>query len=134
VELKYSLFANPVRTVGVGLAKANAQATYELHFRRSRYHWKAKEITFPSQLVQRQYTVGADQNRHRKMMFKIYQKSEASAFGPKGLVHPRFAWPPPWPPPESRTTPIQVGDDEDITTIQTMHGSTTRAPTRKLNL
>jgi hypothetical protein len=32
-------------------------------------------------------------------------------------------------------TPIQVGeDDEDITLIQTMHGSTTRAHARQLNL
>jgi hypothetical protein len=32
-------------------------------------------------------------------------------------------------------TPIQVGkDDEDITPIQTMHGSTTRAHARQLNL
>jgi hypothetical protein len=37
------------------------------------------------------------------------------------------------PPPESRTTPIQVGeDDKDITPILTMHGPTTRA--RQLNL
>jgi hypothetical protein len=45
------------------------------------------------------------------------------------------ARPPPWPPPESRTTPIQVGeDDEDISPIQIMHGPTTRARARQLNL
>jgi hypothetical protein len=134
-ELKSSLFANPVKTAGVGLAKTNVQATYRLCFRRSRYRWKSKEIIFPTQLVPRQYTVGADQNRHSKMMSKIYQKSVTPGFGPKGLVHPRFARPHPWPSPESRTNPIQVGeDDEDITPIQTMHGPTIQARAQKLNL
>jgi hypothetical protein len=31
-ELKSSLFANPVRTVGVGLTKMDVQATCRLHF------------------------------------------------------------------------------------------------------
>jgi hypothetical protein len=53
----------------------------------------------------------------------------------KVLVHPRVAQPPPWPPPESSMTPIQMGeDDKDITLIQTMHGLTTRARARQLNL
>jgi hypothetical protein len=56
-------------------------------------------------------------------------------FEPKGLVHLRVARPPPWPSLESRTTPIQVGeDDEDITPIQIMHGLTTRARARQLML
>jgi hypothetical protein len=56
-------------------------------------------------------------------------------FGPKGFVHPTVARPPHWPSPESRKNPIQVReDDEDITPIQTMHGPTTRACARKLNL
>jgi hypothetical protein len=54
-------------------------------------------------------------------MSRIYRKSVAPVFGPKGIVHPRVAQPPP----ESRNTPNQVGDDEDITPIQTMHGPTT---------
>jgi hypothetical protein len=42
---------------------------------------------------------------------------------------------PPCPPPWSRTTPIQVEeDDEDITPIQTIHGPTTRALQRQLDL
>jgi hypothetical protein len=69
------------------------------------------------------------------MISRIYQKSATPIFGPKGFVHPRVARPSPWPRPESRTTPFQVGaDDVDITPIQTMHGPTTRAHTRKLNL
>jgi hypothetical protein len=65
------------------------------------------------------------------MMSKICQKSVTPVFRPKGHVHPRVAWPPP----ESRTTPIQVREyDEGITPIQTMHGPTTRAHARKLNL
>jgi hypothetical protein len=69
------------------------------------------------------------------MMSKIYQKSVTPVFWPKGLVHPRFAWPHPWPLPESRTNPIQVEEnDEDITPIQTMHGLTTRANAQKLKL
>jgi hypothetical protein len=31
-ELKSSLFVNPVRTAGVGLAKMDARTTYGLHF------------------------------------------------------------------------------------------------------
>jgi hypothetical protein len=66
---------------------------------------------------------------------RICQKSVIPVFGPKDLVHPRVAQPPPCPPPESTKTPIQVGeDDEDITPTQTMHGSTTRACARHLNL
>jgi hypothetical protein len=43
-------------------------------------------------------------------------------FGPKGLVHPRVARPP-FATPESRTTPIKLGEnDDDITLIQIMHG------------
>jgi hypothetical protein len=45
-ELKSSLFVNPVRTAGVGLTKTDTQATYELRFQCSRYHWKYKEISF----------------------------------------------------------------------------------------
>jgi hypothetical protein len=69
------------------------------------------------------------------MTSKICQKSSAPIFGPKGLVHLRFARPPPWPPPESRTTPHQVEEnDEDITPIQIMHGLTTQARARQINL
>jgi hypothetical protein len=50
-ELKFSLFVNPVPNAGVGLAKTDAQATYRLCFRCSRYRLKAKEIRFPTQLV-----------------------------------------------------------------------------------
>jgi hypothetical protein len=134
-EFKSSLFTNQVRTAGVVLTKTDAQTTYGLHFRCSRYRWKAKKISFPTQLVPHQNMLGADGNRHNKMTSRICQKSATPVFGPKGLVHPRVAWPPPWPPPESRTTPIQVGeDDEDISPIQIMHGPTTRARARQLNL
>jgi hypothetical protein len=122
-ELKSSLFANLVRTIRVGLAKTDAHTTYGLHFRRSRYRWKAKEISFPTHLVSHQNILESDGNHHNKMMSKICQKSSMPVFGPKGLVHLRFARPPPWPPPESRTTPIQVAqDDEDITPIQICMG------------
>jgi hypothetical protein len=72
-------------------------------------------------------------NRHNKMTSRICQKSATPILGPKGFVHLRVARPPPWPPPESSTTPIQVGeDDEDIAPIQIMYGLTTRA--RPINL
>jgi hypothetical protein len=117
-ELKSSLFANLVRTTGVGLPKTYAQATYGLRCLHSRYRWKAKEIRFLTQLITREYTVGADQNCHSKMMSRICQKLGAPIFRPKGLVHPRVARPPSWPPLDSRTNPIQVGEnDEDITPI-----------------
>jgi hypothetical protein len=117
-ELKSSSFTNLVQTTGVGLAKTDAPATYGLCFRHSRYRSKSKEISFPTQLVPHQYTVGSGQNCHSKIMSRIYQKSAASVFRPKGLVHPMFARTPSWPPPELRKTPIQVGeDDENITSI-----------------
>jgi hypothetical protein len=77
----------------------------------------------------------ANGNRRNKMTSRICQKSEMPVSWPKGLVHPRVARPPPSPPSESMMTPIQVGeDDEDITSIQKMHGLTTRAHARQLNL
>jgi hypothetical protein len=90
----------------------------------SRYLWKVKKISFPTQPIPHQNTIRADHNHHNKM---------TSGFGPKGLVHPRVAWPPS----ESRTTPIQVDDDDDdddITLIQMMYELTTRARARQLNL
>jgi hypothetical protein len=108
-ELKSSLFVNPVRTAGVVLTRTDAQATYRPRFRHSRHHWKPKDIRFPYQLIPRQNTLGADQHYRNKMISRICQKSATPVFGPKGFVHPRVAQPPPWPPPESRTTPIQVG-------------------------
>jgi hypothetical protein len=69
------------------------------------------------------------------MTSRIWQKSVAPVFGSKGLVQPMVARPPPWPPPESRMTPIQVREGhEDITPIETMYGLTTRARARQLNL
>jgi hypothetical protein len=62
VELKSNLFASLVRAAGVGLIKMDVQATYKLHFGRSRYRWKAKEIHFPTQLVSRQNMPRADGN------------------------------------------------------------------------
>jgi hypothetical protein len=50
--------------------------------------------------------LGADGNHHNKMMYKIFQKSSTPVLGPNGLVHLRFSRPSPWPPSESRTTPI----------------------------
>jgi hypothetical protein len=40
-----------------------------------KYCWKAKEISFPTQLVQRQYTLRVDGNHRNKMTSKICQKS-----------------------------------------------------------
>jgi hypothetical protein len=94
----------------------------------SRHHWKTKDIRFPTQLIPHQNTLRDDQNRCNKMISRIYRKSATPVFGPKGFVHPSVARPPPCPPPDSRTNPIQVGeDDEDITPIQTMLRPTTRA-------
>jgi hypothetical protein len=70
-ELKSSLFANPVRAAGVDLVKTNTQATYELRFRCPRYCWKAKEISFLTQLVPCQNMLEVDGNHHNKMTFII---------------------------------------------------------------
>jgi hypothetical protein len=61
-ESKSSLFVNLVRTAGVGLIKMDALATYKLYFRCSRFHWKAKEISFLTQLVPRENMLGFDGN------------------------------------------------------------------------
>jgi hypothetical protein len=74
--------------------------------------------------------LGVDGNHHDNMTSRICKKSTTPIFGPKGLARPS-----PWPPPKSRTTTIQGGKyDEDITLIQIMHESTTRACARQLNL
>jgi hypothetical protein len=118
-ELKSTLFTNLDRIIGVGVMKTDAQTKYELCFRCSRYHWKDKEIRFPGQLVSHENMLGDDGNSYNKMTSRICQKSTTAILGPKGLVHIRVARPPPWPLPESRKTPIQVGeDDEDITPIK----------------
>jgi hypothetical protein len=98
----------------VGLTKAVAHATYELCFQCSRYHWKAKLITFPTQLVPHQNMFGSDGNHRNKMTSRICQKPVGPIFGSKGLymlgllchpqwglflglkafVHPRVAQPP----------------------------------------
>jgi hypothetical protein len=130
-ESKSSLFADLVRIAGMGLMKTDAQTTYGLCFQCSRYRWKAKEVSFPTQLVLCQKMLGADGNHHNKMISRMCQKSATPILGRKGLVHFRVARPCPWPLPKSRKTRIQVKeDDEDITSIQTMHGSTTRACAR----
>jgi hypothetical protein len=46
--LKSNLFVSLVRTAGVSLTKMNAQATYRFRFGRSRYYWKAKKLSFPT--------------------------------------------------------------------------------------
>jgi hypothetical protein len=72
VELKSSLFANPVQTARVVLLKMDVQDTSRLHFERSRYYWKSKKISFPTQLDPRQNILGVDGNRHNKMTFRIF--------------------------------------------------------------
>jgi hypothetical protein len=115
-ELKSSLFVNQVWIAGVVLTKMDAQATYGLHFEHSIYHWKSKEINFPTQLAPRQNMLRANVNHRNKMTSRNYHKSVMPVFRPKELVHRRVAWPPL----ESRTTPIHEGqDDEYITLIHT---------------
>ena len=97
--LKSDLFASPVRTAGAGLTKTDAQATYGLRFGRSIYRWKAKEISFPTQLIPYQNTLGVDGNRRNNMTTRICLDAATPVFGPEGLVLPRVARPPPWPPP-----------------------------------
>jgi hypothetical protein len=96
--LKSDLFASPVRTAGAGLTKTDAQATYGLRFGRSMYRWKAKEISFPTQLIPYQNTFGVDGNRRNNRTIRICLDAATPVFGPEVLVLPRVARPPPWPP------------------------------------
>ena len=70
-DLKSSLFVDLVWIAGVGLM-TDAQATYRLCFQCSRYRWKAKEISFPTQMVPQQNMLGAYGNHHNKMTSRIY--------------------------------------------------------------
>jgi hypothetical protein len=79
-ESESSLFADLVRTAGVGHTKTNALATYGLCFRCSRCCWKAKEISFPTQLVPYQNMLEADGNHRNKKTSRIYQKSVTLVF------------------------------------------------------
>lgn len=69
--------------------KIDTHVTYKLCFRCSRYHCKAKDISFPTQLVPRQNTLGVDKNHRNKWMSTICQKSMTPIFGLEGHVHPR---------------------------------------------
>jgi hypothetical protein len=93
--LKSDLFASPVRTAGAGITKTDAQATYGLRFGHSIYRWKAKEISFPTQLIPYQNTYGVDRNRRNNMTTRICLDAAMPVFGPEGLVLPRVARPPP---------------------------------------
>jgi hypothetical protein len=93
--LKSDLFASPVRTAGAGITKTDAQATYGLRFGHSIYCWKAKEISFPTQLIPYQNTYGVDRNRRNNMTTRICLDAAMPVFGPEGLVLPRVARPPP---------------------------------------
>jgi hypothetical protein len=89
--LKSDLFASPVRTAGAGITKTDAQATYGLRFGHSIYRWKAKEISFPTQLIPYQNTYGVDRNRRNNMTTRICLDAAMPVFGPEGLVLPRVA-------------------------------------------
>jgi hypothetical protein len=43
--------SSPTRSPGPPHIKIDVQIAYDLHFGRSTYAWKAKEITFPMELV-----------------------------------------------------------------------------------
>ena len=84
--LKSDLFASPVRTAGAGLTKTDVQATYGLRFGHSIYRWKAKEISFPTQLIPYQNMLGVDGNRQNNMTTRICLDAATPVFGPEGLV------------------------------------------------
>jgi hypothetical protein len=67
----WSLVYSWIRFELLGLTKTDTQATYRLRFQRSRYHWKAKEINFPTQLIPHQNMLGPNGNHHNKMTFRI---------------------------------------------------------------
>jgi hypothetical protein len=80
----------------VGLTKTDAHATCGLRFQCVRYRWKAKEISFPTQLVPHQNMFGSDGNHRNKMTSRICQKPVRLIFGSKGFVHARVALSPQW--------------------------------------
>jgi hypothetical protein len=45
------LSSSPTRSPGPPRIQIDVQTAYDLHFGRSTYAWKAKEITFPMELV-----------------------------------------------------------------------------------
>jgi hypothetical protein len=52
--------------------KTDSQITYELCFLCSRYRRKAKKMSFPTQLVPCQSTLGVNQNHRNKMTSRIW--------------------------------------------------------------
>ena len=99
--LESNSISRPVRTTEVGLTKTDAQTTYGLRFERSTYRWKANVISFPTQLVSHHFDFRDDRKSRRNVMDKICQGAATPVFVPAGLVRPRVARPPPWPPPTS---------------------------------
>ena len=98
-KLKSNSFASPFRTPGAVGTKTDAQVTYGLRFGYSTYARKDKEISFPTQPVLGQNSLGVDGNRRNKMTFRICSGAVTPVFGPKGLVRFRVSRPLPWPPP-----------------------------------
>ena len=95
--LESNLFTSSVRTAGQGLTKTDAQAAYGLRFGRSIRRRKAKEISFPTQVVPYQNTLRGDGNRRNKMTSRICQGAAGPVFGSTAVVLPRVARPPLWP-------------------------------------
>jgi hypothetical protein len=71
---------------GVGCTKMNIQIAYELCFGRCTYPQKAKEITFLTQLVSPQNSIGVDGNRQNNLMSRICQDVASTILGPEDLV------------------------------------------------
>ena len=98
-KIESNLFTSSVRTAGQGLTKTDAQAAYGLRFGCSTRRRKAKEISFPTQVVPCQNMLRVDRNHRNKMTSRICQGAAGPVFGPAAVVIPRVARPPPWPPP-----------------------------------
>ena len=77
--------------------------SYGAQWRRARALWKDNDETFQSQLVPYQNTLGVDGNHRNKLVSRICRDAASTTFGPEGLVRPRVARPPPWPPPKPLT-------------------------------
>ena len=72
--------------------------SYGAQWRRARALWKDNDKTFQFQLVPYQNMLGVNRNHRNNVTFRIYYGATTPGFGPKGLVRPRVARPPPWPP------------------------------------
>jgi hypothetical protein len=61
--------SSPTRSLGPQRIQIKVHIAYDLHFGRSTYAWKAKEINFPMELVSYPIKIGVIRNHQKSIDF-----------------------------------------------------------------